>query len=186
MLYTHGFARACKGCDPSARFVDFYNRCDGRDPLSRALYVDFKTTLVDGILVKVDRTSMAHGLEVRSPLLDQQVVEFAARVPPSLKLRRRRGKHLLTRLMQDRLPRDVLDQPKHGLTVPIAGWLRGEWREVADDCLVGKTARERGLFEPGVVRRLWDTHLAGDDRYASQLWTLLTLELWHRRSERPA
>ena len=185
-LYTTDFARACDGFDPSVRFLDFYNRCDGRDPLSRALYVDFKTSLVDGILVKVDRTSMAHGLEVRSPLLDQQVVEFAARVPASLKLRRRRGKHLLTRLMDGRLPPAVLGQPKHGLTTPIAAWLRGEWREVAEDCLVGKTARERSMFEPVCVQGLWDTHLAGDDMYTQHLWTLLALELWHRRSERAA
>ena len=179
-LYSDGFAEACRGFDPSLRFRDFYDRCSARDPLSKALYVDFKTSLADGILVKVDRTSMAHGLEVRSPLLDQQVVALAARVPSSLKLRRRRGKHLLVSAMEDRLPSDVLNRPKHGLTTPVARWLRTEWREVAQDCLLGGSATTRGFFNPKFVETLWTTHLDGHDVYTEHLWTLVALELWHR------
>ena len=138
-LYSPGFAAVCRGFDPSQRFRRYYDRSDARDPLGRALYVDFKTSLVDDILVKVDRTGMAHGLEIRSPLLDHTIVEFAARVPSSLKLRRNRGKHLLAQMAADPLPRSVLDRPKHGLTTPLARWLREDWRDLAEDCLLGPT-----------------------------------------------
>jgi asparagine synthase (glutamine-hydrolysing) len=181
-LYSGGFAARCRGFDVSQRFRDYYDRSDAADALGRALYVDFKTSLVDGILVKVDRTSMAHGLEIRSPLLDHHIVEFAARVPSSLKLRSNRGKHLLTQAASDRLPRSVLDRPKHGLTTPVAKWLREDWREMAHDCLLGPTAVARGLFEPRFVESLWTMHLAGRDLYTQHLWTLVMLELWHRRA----
>jgi asparagine synthase (glutamine-hydrolysing) len=180
-LYTAGLRDACRGFDPTARFRDLYDRCAARDPLSKALYVDLKTSLADGILVKVDRTSMARGLEVRSPLLDQAVVEFAARVPASLKLTRRRGKHLLVEAARPLLPRAVLDRPKHGLTTPLAEWLRTGWRDLAEDCLLGRQAVERGLFDRRFVASMWDGHLAGRDLYTGHLWTLVTLELWHRR-----
>jgi asparagine synthase (glutamine-hydrolysing) len=180
-LYSAGLAAACRDFDPSLSFRRYYDRCPAPDPLGRALYVDFKTSLPDGILVKVDRTSMAHGLEVRSPLLDHTLAEFAARVPSALKLRHGRGKHLLAQAARSRLPRAVLDRPKHGLTTPIAQWLRTRWRELAEDCLLGRTARARGLFEPRAVESLWTAHLAGRDLYTQHLWTLIALELWHRR-----
>jgi asparagine synthase (glutamine-hydrolysing) len=179
-LYSDGFADTCRDFDPAARFRHYYERYPTADPLSKALYVDFKTSLPDGILVKVDRTSMSHGLEIRSPLLDHNIVEFAARVPSSFKLRRGRGKHLLARAVSDRVPRSVVDQPKHGLTTPIAQWLRCEWREVAEDCLTGRAAAERGLFEVGFVDTLWRTHLSGSNFYTKHLWTLVVLELWLR------
>jgi asparagine synthase (glutamine-hydrolysing) len=183
-LYSEGFAACCRDFDPSLRFRRYYERCDATDPLSKALYVDFKTSLADGILVKVDRTSMAHGLEVRSPLLDHTLVEFAARVPSPLKLRGRRGKHLLAAALADRLPRSVLARRKHGLTTPMAEWLRKEWREIAEDCLRGPAAIARGLFEPQQVASLWRTHLAGSDLCTNHLWALVALELWHRQ-QRP-
>ncbi len=180
-LYSHTFARTCREFDPSERFRHFYDRCPSIDPVNKALYVDLKTSLADGILVKVDRTSMAHGLEIRSPLLDHEMVEFAMRVPSGLKLRRRRGKHLLSLAMADRLPRQILDRPKHGLTTPVARWLRCEWRESAEECLLGRRAIERGLFERGFVEAMWKTHLSGSDVYAQHLWSLVALELWLRR-----
>ncbi len=180
-LYARGLADACRQFDPSARFREYYDRCSASDPVSKALYVDFKTSLVDGILVKVDRTSMAHGLEVRSPLLDQEVVELAARVPPALKLRRGRGKHLLAQAVADRLPASVVNRRKHGLTTPIGRWLRDEWREIAEDCLFGQQAVARDLFNARFLRSLWTTHLGGGESHAQQLWMLVTLELWQRR-----
>jgi asparagine synthase (glutamine-hydrolysing) len=180
-LYSDGFRAATRGCDPARPFREYYDRSPASDPLGKALYVDLKTSLVDGILVKVDRTSMAHGLEVRSPLLDQAVVEFAARVPPSLKLHGRRGKHLLARAVADRLPPSVVERPKHGLTTPLARWLRHEWRELSEECLLGPAAIQRGVFERPFVESLWKTHLSGRDLYTQQLWTLIALELWHRQ-----
>lgn len=181
-LYTPGFAAACRDFDPSKRFRSYYDKCDARDPLGRALYVDFKTSLADGILVKVDRTSMAHGLEVRSPLLDHDLVEFAARVPSSLKLRRNRGKYLLSQVAANRLPRSVLNRPKHGLTVPVARWLREDWRDLAEDCLRGPTATARGFFESRFIESVWTRHLSGRNLYTQHLWTLVMLELWCRKA----
>lgn len=180
-LYTGSFTSACRDFDPSARFRHFWHRCAAPDVVSKALYVDFKTSLVDGILVKVDRTSMAHGLEIRSPLLDHRVVELAARVPSSLKLHNGHGKYLLARAMASRVPPAVLDRPKHGLTTPMSRWLRSEWRETAEDCLFGAASRDRGWFEPRFVQSMWNTHVAGNDCYTQQLWTLVALELWRRQ-----
>jgi asparagine synthase (glutamine-hydrolysing) len=185
-LYSPGFAAVCRGLDPSERFRSYYDRCKAPDPLSKALYVDLKTSLVDDILVKVDRTSMAQGLEIRSPLLDHMLVEFAAGVPPALKLGPRGGKHLLADAASARLPLSVVNRPKHGLTTPIARWLRTEWREIAEDCLSERRVTDRGLFDPGAVRTLWQQHLRGRDLYAQHLWTLVSLELWFRRQTLPA
>jgi asparagine synthase (glutamine-hydrolysing) len=180
-LYTVGFAETCRGLDPSERFRRYYERCPSADPLDRALYVDLKTSLPDGILVKVDRTSMAHGLEVRSPLLDHTLVEFAAGMPASLKLHGRQEKYLLAQVAADRLPPTLVGRPKHGLTIPLGRWLRHQWREAAEDCLFSPTAFGRGLFEPKFVRSMWDGHQAGKDLYTHHLWLLVMLELWHRQ-----
>jgi asparagine synthase (glutamine-hydrolysing) len=180
-LYTAGFAETCRGLDPSERFRRYYERCQSGDPLDKALYVDLKTSLPDGILVKVDRTSMAHALEVRSPLLDHTLVEFAAGMPSSLKLHGRQEKYLLARVAADRLPAALVGRPKHGLTIPLARWLRHEWRDVAEDCLFSSTAEGRGLFESKFVRALWEGHQAGKDLYTHHLWLLVMLELWHRQ-----
>src|SRR5207248_8858344 len=107
-----GFRRAC-AAGPSA------------DPLDRAMYVDVKTYLVDDIMTKVDRMSMAVSLEAREPLLDHRLLEFAATVPSALKLRGGRSKYLLRRLVERRLPASIVNRPKHGFTAPIAVWLRG-------------------------------------------------------------
>jgi asparagine synthase (glutamine-hydrolysing) len=140
-----------------------------------------KTSLPDGILVKVDRTSMAHALEVRSPLLDHTLVEFAAGMPSSLKLHGRQEKYALAQVAASRLPSTLVGRPKHGLTIPLARWLRHEWRDVAEDCLFSSTAMGRGLFESKSVRSLWDGHQGGKDLYTHHLWVLVMLELWHRQ-----
>ena len=179
-LYTQGFAEVCRGFDPTDRFRQLYQRYPSADPLDKALYVDFKTSLPDGILVKADRTSMAHALEVRSPLLDHTVVELAAGLPSALKLHGRQEKYLLAQVAAARLPASLLGRPKHGLTIPLARWLRHDWREVADDCLFSPTAHSRGLFEPKFVRSLWDGHQAGRDLHTHHLWLLVMVELWQR------
>jgi asparagine synthase (glutamine-hydrolysing) len=180
-LYTADCAAACRDFDPAERFRRLYQSCPSNDPLDKALYVDFKTSLPDGILVKVDRTSMAHALEVRSPLLDHTVVELAAGMPSTLKLNGRREKYVLAQVAAARLPPHLLGRPKHGLTIPLARWLRHDWREVAEDCLFSPTAAARGLFEPAFVRSLWEGHQGGRDLYTHHLWLLVMLELWWRR-----
>src|SRR5207253_3326572 len=126
---------AVAATDPFASFRDAYRRCGSADPLDRALYVDVHTYMVDDILTKVDRMSMAVSLEAREPLLDHRLLEFAASVPSSLKLKDGRTKYLLRRLVERRLPASIVNRPKHGFTAPIAAWLRGPLAPMVDELL---------------------------------------------------
>ena len=123
---------------------------------------------------------MACSLEVRSPLLDHRVVEFAARLPRRMKLRGLVQKHLLKRVMRGVLPEAVLRRKKMGFGVPIDHWLRGELREMAYDVLLDRRALARGYFRPEALRRLLDEHASGQAFHHHRLWSLLMLELWHR------
>jgi asparagine synthase (glutamine-hydrolysing) len=123
---------------------------------------------------------MAHGLEVRAPLLDRRVVEFAASLPLRMKLRGLTGKVLLRRVARERLPALILKRRKMGFAVPIDRWLRGELREMAHDLLLDGRARSRGLFRSDQVARLLREHEEGRAHLHPQLWALLVLELWHR------
>ena len=141
--------------------------------------LDLASYLPDDLLAKVDITSMAHSLEVRSPLLDHQFMELAARYPTDLKLRGRDGKRILRDAARPWLPDDLLDRPKHGFAVPVADWLRGELRSLPEEVLLDPGATDRGLFRPEQVRRLISEHQEGQNR-ANKLWALINLELWFR------
>src|SRR6266850_474366 len=179
-LYSEDMAAATAGFDPLAVHRAYYEHCDARDPLDRSLYVDLKTYLADDILVKVDRMSMAHGLEVRAPLLDHRVVEFVAALPAALKLRGRTGKFILREAMRSDLPGAVLSRPKRGFEAPINRWLRHELRDLVEDLLLDPRAEQRGWFNPRTVKQLWADHHEGVRNAGHQLWLLLVLELWCR------
>src|SRR5262249_49644933 len=135
--------------------------CASPDPLDRALYVDVNTYLVDDIMTKVDRMSMAVALEAREPLLDHRLLEFAATVPTSLKLKNGRSKHLLRRLLERRIPKSIVDRPKHGFSAPAGEWLRGPLAPMVDDLLLDGRLRDRGIFESREIVRLWREHRDG-------------------------
>ncbi len=185
-LLEPDFAAAAAGADAFATFIDAWQRCPSPDPLDKALYVDVNTYLVDDILTKVDRASMAVSLEARVPLLDHRLLEFAATVPSSLKLRGKTRKYLLRRLLAGRLPREVVDRPKHGFEAPTGEWLRGPLKEMAGDLLRARRFRERGIFNPRGVDRLWTEHQLGTGDHRHRLWSLLMLELWFERFIDPA
>jgi asparagine synthase (glutamine-hydrolysing) len=168
------------GHDPFDAFARHFARTRDLDPLSRLLYVDLKTWLANDMLVKVDRMSMANGLEIRSPLLDQRIIEFAATVPSGLKYRGRTSKYLLKRYLESRVPRSVIYRPKQGFEIPLAGWLRGELREMADDLLFSPRALGRGHVRPDRLREIWERHQKGIRNHAPELWSLIMLELWSR------
>jgi len=180
-LYSGSLRDDCNGFDPSARLRSYYNRCTALDPLNKALYVDLKTYLVDDILVKVDRMSMAHGLEVRSPLLDHKLLEFAATLPTGLKLKGQMTKVALRRVMKERVPREILTRRKQGFTMPVAEWLRKPLRAIVEDCLFAPRSIHRGLFNGAFLRRLWSDHLHKRRDYSQHLWLLMVFELWHRK-----
>jgi len=125
--------------------------------------------------------SMAHSIESRVPLLDHQVIEFAASLPASMKVPGRSLKHLLKALAFRVVPRSILDRPKQGFGVPIATWFRGELRDVFGDILGASSTRQRGYFDRAFVDRILADHLAGRRDYAWHLWILLVFELWHRQ-----
>ena len=144
------------------------------------MHIDFKTYLPDDILTKVDRASMAHGLEVRCPLLDQRLVEFAARLPSRRKIHDGRTKVILREALADLLPADVLVRPKMGFAVPMHRWLRGALRPVVED-LVLAGGEAHGLFAADALQTLWRQHRTGQRDRARELWGIAMFNLWYRR-----
>lgn len=153
------------------------------DPLNRLMAVDQAVSLVDDMLTKVDRTSMAHSLEVRVPLLDHPLVEWLARVPAARKVTpvRLRLKALLKDAAEGLLPRDVVHRPKAGFHVPLPGWLRGELRPLLERQLAPAVVRRQGVFDPAAVDEVVRAHLAGRRELSRNLWGLLMFGLWHER-----
>jgi asparagine synthase (glutamine-hydrolysing) len=180
-LYSYDLAAATRHADPFAAFRRAYASCRSTDPLDRVMYVDVKTYLADDILTKVDKMSMAVSLEARVPLLDHKLLEFAARVPSSLKLRQGISKYLLRRAIDRHVPRSLMDGPKHGFTAPIGAWLRGPLKELASDLLLDGRLDDRGLFRREAVERLWNEHQQGRREHPHRIWSLIMLELWFRR-----
>lgn len=161
-------------------FHEHYQRANTDDPLSRAQYVDIKTYLTDDILVKVDRASMAVSLEVRCPLLDHRVMELAARMPSSLKLRGRAGKYIFKRAVSQILPNEILTRRKQGFVLPAAEWLRGELRPLAESLLFD-AARQDDLLNPQHLQHLWQQHQSKLRDYTRPLWTVLMFRLWQNQ-----
>lgn len=150
----------------------------GPGPLARAFHVYARQYLLDDILVKVDRCSMLHSLEVRAPFLDREAAEFVARLPIRHKLRGFQRKYLLKRAFVDVLPPEILRRNKRGFQIPVADWLRGRLRPLLEDMLGPSRLRQQGIFAPQAVRALMDAHFSGRADMRKQLWTLLVLQLW--------
>ena len=178
-LYAPDFDRQVQA-DPLRTLHEAYRACRSADPMDHVLYADARTYMVDDVLTKVDRMSMAVSLEAREPLLDHKLLEFAARVPTSLKLKNGRGKYLLRRLLERKVPRSILERNKSGFAAPIGDWLRGPLAEMTDGLLLDGRLRDRGLFRDTEVRRLWQDHRAGRAQHPHRLWQLVMLELWFR------
>jgi asparagine synthase (glutamine-hydrolysing) len=142
--------------------------------------LDIDTYLPCDLLPKSDIASMAHSLELRSPLLDHRVVELGLALPDHLKRRGREGKIALRRAFADDLPASVAHRGKSGFGVPLAAWFRGELRPLARELLLGEPARSRGWFRAAAVERLLEDHAAGRADNGHRLWTLVMLELWQR------
>jgi asparagine synthase (glutamine-hydrolysing) len=168
------------GYDPFDLFRYHFDRARTEDPLARVQYVDIKTYLTDDILTKVDRASMAVSLEVRSPLLDHRLMELAARMPSSVKLRGREGKYIFKRAVSRLLPQEILTRRKQGFVLPLAAWLRNELRPVAESALFDASAQD-DLLNQATVARLWQQHQSRLRDHTRPLWAVLMFRLWQRK-----
>jgi asparagine synthase (glutamine-hydrolysing) len=179
-LCTADFLRRAAVSDPGALLMDEFRQTDAKDLLDATLSVDVNRYLPDALLVKVDVATMANSLEGRSPLLDHEFMEFAARLPVAMKRRGPVGKYIFKKAVRPLLPVEIVDRPKKGFSVPLEQWFRTDLKDMVRDTLLDRRATDRGYFNPSVVRRLIDEHQAGVRRWDVQLWNLLMLELWHR------
>ncbi len=172
-LFSTGFRRELQGYGAGEVMRAHARHAPTDDPLARVQYLDLKTWLPGDILTKVDRASMAHGLEVRVPILDHQLVEWMCRLPPDLKIRGGEGKLILKRALEPLLPKDILYRPKMGFSMPIASWFRGPLKDLLRRRVLGETLADSGIFDMRFVTQLVDQHQSGRADHSSALWSLL-------------
>jgi asparagine synthase (glutamine-hydrolysing) len=159
----------------------YYDSAIGQPQLVRKLYTDMKSVLISEMLTKVDRLTMAAGIEARVPFLDHELVEWAFSLPADLKFKDGEGKLLVKRALESRLPAEILYRPKAGFNLPLGKWLRTGLREMVGDLLSPATVARRGYFRPEIVSAMVDRHMKGGDDVGNRLFVLLMLELWHRQ-----
>lgn len=179
-LYSAAFRRELQGHRAFDTLHAHYAAAPTDHPVGKVQYADLMTYLPGDILTKVDRVSMDVGLEVRVPLLDHPLVEWAHRLPPTLKLNGGEGKAVLKRAMAERLPAEILHRRKAGFAVPLGGWFRGPLAERVREVLCGPTLAATGLFEPAALVRLAERHRSGAADHGPALWALLMLDAFLR------
>ena len=166
--------------DPYAQIRGHFMRSDIDDEMEQILSGDIDTYLVDDILVKVDRMTMANSIEARAPLLDHVLLEFCARLPFHLKNNGTVGKYLLKKAARELLPDACLQKRKQGFAIPLAAWFRTDFKSLMQDILSSQSFRERGIFNVAGVRACFDRHLSGQRDFSELLWLVLTYEMWAR------
>jgi asparagine synthase (glutamine-hydrolysing) len=180
-LLTADALRQMTRGDAEVRLARHFERYAHLPWPSQMMRFDADTYLPEDVLTKVDRMSMAHSIESRVPLLDNDVVDFASTIPAALKIKNGRRKHVLKEVAATLLPRDILDRRKQGFGVPIGVWFRGNLRELFSDTLLSSASLQRGYFQPPFVRRLVDEHVSGKRDHTLRLWQLVVFERWHQQ-----
>lgn len=179
-LYSKDYMNSFIGPEANDPLRIYYDRTITRDPLSRMLYVDLKTWLVDDLLIKADKMSMANSIELRVPFLDYRVVEFASTVPSWMKLYRGQVKWILKRAMRGRLPDTILDRKKMGFQTPLAIMFRRDMSEYLRDLLLSDKCLSRAYFVRGRIEQIIAEHVEKKRDHHKLLWQLVVLEEWHR------
>jgi asparagine synthase (glutamine-hydrolysing) len=171
-LYSQEFRARLGGYHGLEVLKPHFDHARGSDPLARAQYVDLQTWLAGGMLVKVDRTSMAVSLEVRAPLLDHQLAEWALRLPQQVKLEGREGKAILKKAMHDKLPHDIMYRPKQGFSIPIADWFRGPLKTRVEALSQDGVMMDCGHFDRAAISKMSTEHISGRRDHSRTLWLL--------------
>ncbi len=179
LMYTPPMRERFAEDQMAVLFERLFDESSAVDPINRVIDVDTQTYLTGNGLTKVDIASMAHSLEVRQPLIDHEVMEFAASLPGSMKLRGMTTKFLLREVAKDLLPKRILTRPKQGFSVPVDRWMREDLAPLSRDLLLDQSTRERGILEPKAVENLLKKQQQGEPR-GFQIWVLMILELWYR------
>lgn len=169
--------------DPATPITDRRGWPRVSDYTHRMMHLDMETYLPGDILTKVDRASMGVSLESRIPLLDSRIIEFAWRIPLSMKVRDGKGKWLLREVLHRHVPRHLMDKPKRGFGIPLDQWLRGPLREWAEDLICEERLRREGFFDPAPIRAKWREHLGGTASHPFRLWPVLMFQAWLAEQE---
>jgi asparagine synthase (glutamine-hydrolysing) len=180
-LLAPDLAAGLNGWVPEQRIEAGYAMAPPDDPLAGMIAADVDVILPDDFLVKTDRASMAHGLELRPPLLDHELLELAARVPSSLKVHRGETKWIFKQAYQDRLPPNVTRRRKQGFEIPIDAWLREPLRDMFEAAVLDRAAPVADLVNQPTVRQLYYSHQRGVGRHGNLLWMILVLARWAER-----
>lgn len=170
-----------EGYHPSQYTLDMYNKADGPDHLSKILYTDIKTYMTGDILVKVDRMSMANSLEVRAPILDYQVAEFAATLPAREKYRDGEKKYLLKEVFKPFIPDSLLYRKKMGFSTPLNEWFRSELKEMGEELLLRDKEGLASVFEPVEIQKIWSEHQRRATDHGIILWSMLMFQMWYNK-----
>ena len=178
-LYSDCFKAGLNG-DTVGYILKLAEQSDLCSVAEKAMEVDINSNLPEDLLVKMDIATMANSLEARAPFLDHNVMEFAASLPITFKMRSFKLKYLLKEVAGDLLPKEILQRRKMGFAVPLDKWFRGSLRQFAYKTLLDKKCLERGYFRKEFIKTLLDEHISGESNHGSRIWSLLNLEIWHR------
>ncbi len=180
-LFVRDFYKELSGYSTLEVFKSHYENAPVSDPLSAVQFLDIKTYLVDDILTKVDRASMAHALEVRVPILDHEFMEMVARIPWNLKLNGRKGKYIFKKALEVLLPHNILYRRKMGFSIPLSQWMRNELRGLFEDSVFSSSAISSSFLNMKTISQIWNEHQSGSRDWGPELWAILFWEKWGRK-----
>jgi len=179
-IYSKDFLDSLQGYSPFEEVRPIYLGGDAQSALGRSQFTDINFYMTNDVLVKVDRMSMANSIEVRSPLLDYRILEFAARLPEDLKINRRQGKLVLRKAVEQRLPEAIVNQPKRGFSVPAAHWLRNDLKPIAEHAIIRRDSLAASVLNYRTLKKIWEEHQSGARDHNVFLWGLMMLEIWEK------